>query len=217
MKRPLFTLPYVEKSRVVEHNKRSQEKGLQGDLHVDQWEQILHDFSYRCPFTGSYEISMEHFIPESLGHGGTTIGNVYPITPSLNASKSNANPFLWRETLSKANQSRFDEIVSYLAEQLSLTPDEFREYVFWCFGHPRSNEQIKQDNCRGLTSSLALWQYEKNHMRKVDRVLSHFARQTGLDDPKLFVQFADWCLDHHHPISPDYFSAYIQSLFTPCK
>ncbi|MFT9488292.1 MAG: hypothetical protein ACH0QD_13140 [Tepidibacillus sp.] len=82
----------LECQKVVEHNKKSQEKGLVGNLDCYAWRQIKEEFDNRCAYSMSFHLSMDHFIPQSIGHGGTYVGNVYPLDPRLNSSKGDKNP-----------------------------------------------------------------------------------------------------------------------------
>lgn len=105
----------------------------------------------------------DHFIALRTGHGGTYNGNMIPLCPDLNHSKSFLNPFTWFQSNKQQMalpEERWSEIISYLANQNGLTPDEFREYVDWCYANPRTVDDIKRDNERyGYTvSSVELWQ-----------------------------------------------------------
>ncbi|MFE8701200.1 hypothetical protein ACFYKX_11395 [Cytobacillus sp. FJAT-54145] len=220
---PSLTLSPLEIQRVTSHNKQSQAKGLEGNLHVAEWEDILNHFGGRCPFTGTYDISMDHFVPESLYHAGTFVGNVFPLHPSLNASKQDQNPYLWIQKQSLAYQEVFEHVVTFLADSLNMTLDEFREWVFWCFAHPRTPKDVSKDHKRGYVSSLSLFHHHQRLEQKKSRVLLHFAKNSGLEEEILFVQFADWCLTNGVPIEPSSFSSYISQLFssnerriTPC-
>lgn len=210
----LFELSSQEKSRVVEHNKKSHAFGLPSNLHIEDWKDTLVDFGYRCLFTGTYEISLEHFIPQSIGHGGTMRGNVYPLSKSLNSSKGDTNPFIWaHNNRHHIEYDKFLQIVEYLAEQLSLSPEEFKDYVFWCFANPRTDFDIKRDQLKGYRTSLQLWKAQRKKEEQTARVLSYFASLVNIEEANLFVSFADWCLQHHHPIHQNSFPLYIQSLY----
>jgi hypothetical protein len=108
------------------------------------------------------DIHADHFIPLAWGHGGTYLGNMIPMTGSLNISKGDANPYKWFHTNKhrlKLEDGRFTEVVSYLAELNGLTPSDFRQYVDWCYANQRSINEIKRDNERYgyVVSSIELW------------------------------------------------------------
>ena len=76
------------KRKIQSQNKRAEKEGLKHDLTIEQWNRILTDFNGQCSLTNSTErVCLEHFVPLSIKAGGTTIGNVYPITENLNMSK----------------------------------------------------------------------------------------------------------------------------------
>jgi hypothetical protein len=89
-----------------------------------------------CALTGSTEnIHWEHAIPLSVGHGGTTRGNMYPMSGRLNNSKWTHNIFEWftsNKERFNLSQTKFDELIEYLAQANEMTTDEYREYVYWC-------------------------------------------------------------------------------------
>lgn len=137
-----------------------------------------------CSLTGeSSDVTLEHWLPFETGHGGTYIGNIYYLTGHLNYSKQNKNPFEWFEANGQRfelSQSAFNELVAKLAAQNGLTPEEFRDFTYWCFANKRSVEQVRADNLRyGYKKpSLEIWREE-----------------TGLAFP-IRVDFDDLSLDH---------------------
>lgn len=92
-------------------------------------------FGNTCVLTGSRDIHLDHFIPVSWGHGGTTNGNVYPLSSELNLSKNNRNPFEWFNSVKDdrgLDENKFNELVAKLARLNNMTDEEFAEYVYWC-------------------------------------------------------------------------------------
>lgn len=129
------------------------------DLDSDSWDEILLKFNYKCPLTGSEEISLEHFIPLSTGHGGTTIANCYPLEQGLNASKQGRNPFKWVESKIKDGDIELEDwnnLVLYLANMNGLTFSEYKDFVDWCFNNKRDTKEILDD-----TSSIEIWINER--------------------------------------------------------
>lgn len=99
-----------------------------------QREQILADFNYACSLTGSTEnVQLDHFIPVHTGHGGKTLGNMIPLTASLNYSKNGKNQFEWIKTRSSEEQEGFKQVLAYLAKQNNKSLDEYKKHVYNCF------------------------------------------------------------------------------------
>lgn len=154
-----------EKAREIDQRRRARKNGLPDDMTNRRWEEIVsEDFNNACALTGeSDDLTMEHFIPLSIHHGGTYDGNLYPMVKSLNSSKWKTNPFEWvqRPDISeRIPADRWNALVLYLAEKNGLTVEEFREFVYWCFDNPRTPEQAAKDTKRGITS-LDLWRASK--------------------------------------------------------
>jgi hypothetical protein len=116
-----------------------------------------------CALTGAdTNVTLEHWLPLNIGHGGTIIGNIYPLVGSLNFSKKDMNPFEWFEANRQRlelSQDAFDLLVGKLAAQCGLTSKEFRSFTYWCFKYSRTVEQIAADNTRYgyKKSSLEIW------------------------------------------------------------
>jgi HNH endonuclease len=105
---------------------------------LKNYREMLNAFDYKCALTGdASDIVIDHFIPISIGHGGNTIGNNIPLSRSINASKSNRNPFEWIKERPDLDYERFHQIVSYLAITNGMSVSAYIEYVEWCFKHPR--------------------------------------------------------------------------------
>jgi hypothetical protein len=158
---------YRRSNRTTVNRDKQRRKEMRQSLpnNLNAWHQgmlIYNEFEGRCQLTGSTDVHLEHFIPESWGHGGTYRGNVYPMDRSLNTSKWNRNPFDWiaeyypHDTLIT---NRFWRLVKYLASQNGLTVKEFYDFVRWCDENRRTIEQVRADNKRyGYKKpSLELW------------------------------------------------------------
>lgn len=134
-------------------------KKLPSDLTQEDWISIKSRFDSQCALSSSDDITIEHFIPSSIGHGGTTIYNCYPISGSLNYSKNNRNPFEWaNEQIEKGtiDINKWNELVLYLANMSGLSVIDYEEFVYWCFENKRESSEILDD-----TSSLDLWLKER--------------------------------------------------------
>lgn len=114
------------------------------------------EYGYRCAVTGSKEYTIEHFIPISWGHGGSTINNIYPVSRKINMRKSAKNPFKFLEELRGAEYRAFQEVIRRLASWNGMSYREFHKYVNWCENNKRTVEQVREDNKKGL-SSVDLW------------------------------------------------------------
>jgi len=103
------------------------------------------------------EIHRDHFIARNTGHVGGVIGNVLPMYYKLNMSKSNKNPFEWineRDVRNAVSADRWDELINYFAHCYGLTLNEYKNFVYWCYGNPRKIKDIKKDEDH---TSLELW------------------------------------------------------------
>lgn len=92
-----------------------------------------------CALTGDSNYHLDHVIPLSSGCGGTTRGNVIPLRPDLNLSKSDSNLFVWFQSVQERfslEERKFDQLVAYLAEANVMGISEYRDYVFSCFHTP---------------------------------------------------------------------------------
>lgn len=139
---------------IREEIRRTRKMLLPNDLTADDWNEILEYFDNRCILTNnSSNTEMEHFIPVSIGHGGTIKENVYPLNYKLNYSKNNKNPFEWIATQPIEYQERFHNVlVPYLADLNNMSVETYTAFVNWCYENPRTIEEVKADNEKGLTS-----------------------------------------------------------------
>jgi hypothetical protein len=119
--------------------RRARQKALLDDFTAIQMKSTFDDFN-GCALTGeSGEIHWDHVIPISIGHGGTTYGNMVPLRPDLNLSKQNANIFEWFEANRQRfnlEQERFDRLIEWLGKANGMTVEEYRAYVYECHANP---------------------------------------------------------------------------------
>lgn len=137
------------KRKIQSQNKRAEKEGLKHDLTIEQWNRILTDFNGQCSLTNSTErVCLEHFVPLSIKAGGTTIGNVYPITENLNMSKGRYNPFWWiKFQSSEIKDNFFNVLVPYLANQNNMTVKEYTNYVNDCYRtYYKNGGSISEEN-----------------------------------------------------------------------
>ncbi|MEK5414324.1 hypothetical protein [Paenibacillus sp. FSL L8-0708] len=151
------------KIRARDARRRTAKASLPESLSWSGWETTLEVTRRRCALTGApSNIHMEHWLPIGVGHGGTYSGNIYPMHGTLNLSKSDDNPFEWFEANGQRfelSQSSFDVLVAKLAHQNGLTPEEFRDFTYWCFANKRTVIEVKADNLRYgyKRPSLEMW------------------------------------------------------------
>lgn len=149
-------------SKIKDAKRLAYERNLRNDLTTSEYEEVLRIFDYKCALTGeSNDLTLDHFIPLWTGHGGTYVGNVYPLSSSLNYSKQNSNPFEWvsrNDIKSIISKEKWDFLIEYLAEKNGLTRDEFEQYVNWCFSNRREPDEIKDCN----KTSLELFMMERS-------------------------------------------------------
>ncbi|QWG60325.1 hypothetical protein [Bacillus mycoides] len=128
------------------HRRRTIERCLPTTLLVDMLEGMRFEQHNECILTrGTEELDLEHFIPLSIGQGGTTYENCYYMDHYLNMSKHANNPFEWIKTQPSEYQDRFHSIlVPMLAARNDMTVEEFTEYVNWCFENPRTIEDLQE-------------------------------------------------------------------------
>lgn len=150
--------PIGAKNKV--QRRRARRLSLPNTLTAFQHAEANAVFNYSCALTKETEnIHLEHFIPLTIGHGGTTIENTYPMCGWLNQRKGKSNPFTWFAGRTDIDPTRWDALVSYLADANGLSPADFRAYVDWCYANPRTIDQIVADNERYgyVVPSVTLW------------------------------------------------------------
>lgn len=144
-----------EYKSIFNSNKRAMIKKLPYSLTREDWVSIKDIFNHRCTLTNSENITIEHFIPLSVGHGGTIHQNCYPMDAALNYSKNSRNPFEWsQEQINKGSftKEKWESLVSYLAKINNMSTTEYEEYVKWCFKNKRSVDDITEE-----VFSVELW------------------------------------------------------------
>jgi hypothetical protein len=119
---------------------------------------LLHSyFKEECSLTGDIEeITIDHFIPISWGHGGTYIGNVYPLNITINRSKKDLNPFKWFEWAKdkyEINIHKWNNLIEKLAIMNGLSVMEFKDFIYWCERNKRTIEEIQKENI----PSIVIW------------------------------------------------------------
>lgn len=136
---------YVKENKevidAIRLRRRARKKNLPDELTADEMKWIMEKFDYCCALSGQRleALDLDHFIPLSIGRGGTIVGNIIPLSPSLNGSKQDSNPFEWikREDIQRVVPiEKFNEVVRHLSELNNMTVDQYKEYVYFCFENP---------------------------------------------------------------------------------
>lgn len=153
-----------ESMREMRDLRKARKEALPDEVSAEEYREIFEGvFDGRCALTGeATELSVDHAIPFSVGHVGTTLYNVYPLSRRLNSSKFNVNIFEWVKRPHVApliDSQRFDKLIEFLAGQAGLSYEEYREFTYWCFDHIRDVSEIEAG---GKVSSLSLWIESKN-------------------------------------------------------
>lgn len=128
------------KDRLASARRESRLNRLVNDFTDIQEEEMRTKFNNVCALTGKdIPTHVDHVIPVSIGHGGTTLPNMLPIGQRLNSSKGAKNIFEWY----KENGDRFevlpemfDRAIEYLASLNDMTVNEYRDYVYECHDNP---------------------------------------------------------------------------------
>lgn len=130
-----------------DQRRRARKLALPYDLTADQQVDINATFGNACALTGdTLDIHADHVIPLSIGHGGTTYGNMIPLSAELNLSKRASHIFEWFEANRNRfnlSQRKFDALIEYLAQVNEMTTREYRAYVDWCFDNPRDVGELQ--------------------------------------------------------------------------
>ena len=119
----------------------ARKRQLSDDLTLEQRNATLGHFNNSCALTGCTDgIHLDHVIPLAIGHGGTTAQNMIPLRADLNISKNARCIFDWFYDVKdrfKLSQTKFDELIEYLADINGMTADEYEDYVRGCHDNPR--------------------------------------------------------------------------------
>jgi len=120
--------------------RRARKRQLPDDLTLEQRNATLVHFNNSCALTGDSDVHLDHAIPVVIGHGGTTEQNMIPLRADLNISKHARCIFDWFYDVKdyfKLSQTKFDELIGYLADINGMTADEYEGYVRGCHDNPR--------------------------------------------------------------------------------
>lgn len=87
-----------EAHRINANNSRAKKFNIEGKITLEQWEESLKWFNYKCAYTGKKltvdDMTIEHIIPLAEG-GSNYIWNVIPVNRSANSSKNTEDIMIW--------------------------------------------------------------------------------------------------------------------------
>lgn len=135
--------------------RRAIDNYLLGDCSAEDIVSLREYFNNQCSLSEAKEnIHIDHFIPISIGHGGSYIGNLIPLSEPLNRSKFNKNPFEWiKQDEVDIDLDKWENLIEYLSNINDMSNDEFRSFVYWCFNNQRNLEDLEKNNI----SSIEMW------------------------------------------------------------
>lgn len=108
-------------------------KSLKNTLSIDQINETLEHFGHKCALSGSETFVLDHFIAINTASVGTVQGNIIPLSPFLNTSKKDRNPFEWVNWSHIQEQiipGSFDKVIKYLAEANEMTEEQYKDFVY---------------------------------------------------------------------------------------
>lgn len=88
-------------------------------------------FDGACSITGEKGagVVLDHFIPLSWGNVGNEVGNLIPLSPSLNRSKRNRSIFDVVADLDKEDKDQFYlEVLPFVARENDMTVEEYTSF-----------------------------------------------------------------------------------------
>ncbi|MED3982197.1 helix-turn-helix domain-containing protein [Priestia megaterium] len=135
-----ISMERYNKNLYAGHVYRARKRNMLYDFDEKDYEELMTLYSGGCCLTGDTEIDLDHVIPLAVGHGGTTFGNMIPLSSKLNSSKQAYNIFEWAEFNYERlgfDIKRFNVVMAEIAGRNDMTLEEYREYYYWCFEHPR--------------------------------------------------------------------------------
>lgn len=136
--------------QATELRRRAKMSALDNEFPYDKQTEVLSKFG-GCALSGSDDIHWDHVIPLSIGHFGTSYGNMIPLRSDLNLSKQDSNMFEWFEANRQRfnlSQEKFDILIKWLANVNGVSVEDYRDYVYWCHENPYSLDELR-DNDEG--------------------------------------------------------------------
>jgi hypothetical protein len=137
-----------ERSLLVTRLRRARIRTLPNDLTAEQQDELIKKFN-GCALSDSTDFDIDHVIPLTAGHGGTTYGNVLPLRHDLNQSKGTRNIFEWFEANRQRfnlSQEKFDLAIEWLSYLNGISVEDYRDYVCWCHENPHSLEDLRKND-----------------------------------------------------------------------
>jgi hypothetical protein len=118
---------WTMEQRIGGQNQRAKQAGTRHDLTLEQWQETLEYFDYKCAYCGEREYEViEHYLPVRIA--GTTVSNCVPACLSCNALKDAQN-----HSLSLYQNQRVLAFIESKGVRISFHIHEYRptrkEYV----------------------------------------------------------------------------------------
>lgn len=129
-----------DKVKLIAHRRFARKKALPDALTDEQMTSTLEHFG-GCALTGDSDIHWDHVIPLATGRGGTVYENMIPLRADLNESKCARNIFEWfgaNKERYELSESKFNELIVFLAEINRMSKDEYVRYVYDCHGESKA-------------------------------------------------------------------------------
>ena len=138
------------------HRRRAMKLALPFVKGANLWSSVKKRFDGRCAISNSTDIVLEHVIPMSWGHLGTTVHNVVPMDATLNLEKGAKNFLDWvlsDEMASRIDEDKINDMIYYLAEKNGLSDDEYMNFIYWCEDNKRTVDEVIADP----RPSIVIW------------------------------------------------------------
>ena len=143
-KRLMCNICYRKRYEVSMKRRSLRLKELPNTLNTCEKKEIRSYFHNACALTGNAsDVRLDHFVPVAWGTtplkyglGGTRVSNMVPLDNFLNNSTSSKNPFDWfdsNKVKHNLSESKWEEILEYLARKNGMSEVQFRNTVNACF------------------------------------------------------------------------------------
>jgi hypothetical protein len=142
-----------EKIFTYNNQRREMSEALPGEYEEEVWWSVRNVYGWKCAFTRSKRVAVDHFIPVAIGHGGTYEANLIPLDFSLNTSKKHYHPSRLYKRHGVSYEA-YASVLGYLASLNGLTSSEYELFIDWCFANPRTVDEVKSDQ----RHSIEIWQ-----------------------------------------------------------
>ena len=106
-----------ELGRKAKHKRRAKLKSNGGEYTLEQWQECLEFFDYKCAYSGAEltkdNTNIEHIIPISKG-GTNNIYNIVPALDTVNKSKGGKDMHEWYKEQPYYSEERLNKILDWI-------------------------------------------------------------------------------------------------------